>query len=235
MDESENLLGRMRTLEHINREFSAEALAKREMADQLRGFANAMASGGASAEQMLEVAAQLRIQLELLAAGSTPSEPKTPAAPTPVPGMEDFRDRSPVTGHANAMAPPASLVPDLDQRVVTGEVTFGPAFEGAPGCVHGGFVAALLDEALGMTCIFGGGPAMTAELTTRYRHHTPVSTPLRVEARLVSVEGRKLRASGEVYHGDIAVVEGSGLFIIVDAAKFQALADAKEQRPASES
>ena len=33
------------------------------------------------------------------------------------------------------------------------------------------------------------GAAMTAELVTRYRHHAPVETPLRVEARLVLEPG----------------------------------------------
>ncbi len=93
--------------------------------------------------------------------------------------------------------------------------------------MHGGFVAALLDEALGMATIFSGGPGMTGELTTRFRHHTPVATRLRVEARLDSVDGRKLYTSGELYHGDLAVVEASGLFIAVQGSKFQELLDAK--------
>ena len=69
----------------------------------------------------------------------------------------------------SAIAPPATLATDLDAKLVRGEVEFGPAFEGAPGIVHGGFVAALLDEALGMATIFSGGPGMTGELTTRFR------------------------------------------------------------------
>jgi acyl-coenzyme A thioesterase PaaI-like protein len=147
-----------------------------------------------------------------------------------VPGMEDFRDRSPITGRADPVAPPASLTPDPDAGIVTGEVTFGLAFEGAPGCVHGGFVAAVLDEALGMASVFSGGPGMTAELTARYRQHTPVSTSLRIEARLASVEGRKIRTTGELYDGDVVTAEGSGLFIAVDAAKFEKLLADRSER-----
>jgi hypothetical protein len=94
-----------------------------------------------------------------------------------LPGMEDFLDRSPITGQANPIAPPAVLRRDMEARRVTGEVSFGAAFEGAPGIVHGGFVAALLDEALGMATIFSGSTGMTVELVTRYRSHTPVATP----------------------------------------------------------
>ena len=96
---------------------------------------------------------------------------------------------------------------------------------GAPGRVHGGLVAAILDEALGRACMFAGTPAMTAEFTTRFLHSTPVETPLRIEARLDGVDGRRIRTSGAVYAQDMAVVEAEGLFIAVDTEKFHALFD----------
>ena len=145
-------------------------------------------------------------------------------------GMEDFLDRSPITGQANPLAPPAVLRRDMAARRVTGEVSFGAAFEGASGIVHGGFVAALLDEALGMATIFSGSTGMTVELVTRYRRHTPVATPLRLEARLVSSEGRRIRTAGELLCGDDVIVEASGLFIAVDIGKFAALAAARAER-----
>jgi acyl-coenzyme A thioesterase PaaI-like protein len=192
----------------------------------LRELACALLSTGATPRVMDEVAAQLRAQRQILSSlsdGSTESQ--DPASI--VPGMQDFFDRGPICGRANPIAPPATLAPDLDAQVVRGEVTFGPQFEGAPGCVHGGFVAALLDEALGMATIFTGGPGMTGQLTTRFLQHTPVATPLRVEARLDSVDGRKLSMSGELYHGEVAVAEASGIFISVKGSKFQDLLDAK--------
>ncbi len=229
MDEDSNLLDRLRNFGHDETEPSAEAAGRREVAAELRALSHALGSSSASVSELTQVAAQLRAQCEVLTAGN--SKPTASAETTQmIVGMGDFRDRSPITGHANAMAPPASLRVDLEAQIVTGEVTFGPAFEGAPGIVHGGFVAALLDEALGMAGVFSGGPAMTAELTTRYRHHTPISTELRVEARLVSVDGRKVRTAGEVYDGDRVIAEGVGLFIAVDASKFANLAAARAQR-----
>ena len=44
-------------------------------------------------------------------------------------------------------------------------VTFGSAYEGPPGCVHGGYVAAAFDEMLGFVQSLGGNPGMTARLT----------------------------------------------------------------------
>jgi acyl-coenzyme A thioesterase PaaI-like protein len=226
-----NLLERLRSAQDAPEPPTDETLAKREAAAGLRDLIHAIGATGASAEQMRDLAAQLRAQSALLArAGrsSTAASTRTGLA-----GMEDFLDRSPITGHANPMAPPATLAVDLEARTVRGEVQFGAAFEGAPGIVHGGFVAAILDEALGMACIFSGTQGMTGELTTRYRRHTPVGAPLRVEARLVSVDGRKIRTQGELYHGDVAVAEGSGLFIAVDTGKFEQLAAARSERAES--
>ena len=81
-----------------------------------------------------------------------------------------------------------------------------------------------------MATIFSGSTGMTDELVTRYRRHTPVATPLRLEARLVSAEGRRIRTAGELLCGDDVIVEASGLFIAVDSSKFAALAAARAER-----
>lgn len=229
MTDSGDLLERIRASQEAPHQPTPEALAKREVAAELRALIHAVGASGASPEQMRELAAQLRAQRDLLT-GAGRSSATAPVRPVALAGMEDFLDRSPITGHANPMAPPATLEVDLDAGVIRGEVAFDAAFEGAPGIVHGGFVAAVLDEALGMACVFSGTQGMTGELTTRYPRHTPVATPLRVEARLVSVDGRKIRTEGEITHGDQVVAEGSGLFIAVDTEKFARLAAARSER-----
>ena len=71
-----------------------------------------------------------------------------------------FFDHSPLIGLGNAIAPPIRL--EIVNGVVRGEATFGPAYEGPPGHVHGGIVAAAFDEVLGMTQSLSGKPGMTA-------------------------------------------------------------------------
>lgn len=88
----------------------------------------------------------------------------------------------------------------------------------------------MLDEALGLAAVFSGRSAMTVELTTRYHRHTPVPVPLRLEARLVSVEGRRIRTEGELCQREERIAEASGLFIAVDAEKFARLAEARARR-----
>ncbi|MGH9302431.1 MAG: PaaI family thioesterase, partial [Acidimicrobiales bacterium] len=81
-------------------------------------------------------------------------------------------DHSPMLGLANPLAPPIRV--DLVDDVVVGKVHFGSAYEGPPGCVHGGFLAAAFDEVLGMTQSMSGRPGMTGTLSIRYRRPTPL-------------------------------------------------------------
>jgi acyl-coenzyme A thioesterase PaaI-like protein len=131
-------------------------------------------------------------------------------------------DLSPLMGRANPLAPPLKL-DVLDDRVV-GTATFGSAYEGPPGCVHGGFVAAAFDELLGLVQMLGGQPGMTGRLTINYRSPTPLSTELRLEGRIDRVEGRKTFCTGEIHAGDRLCAEAEGLFVSVDFAKIAALA-----------
>ncbi len=47
-------------------------------------------------------------------------------------------------------------------------------YEGPPTCVHGGVIAELFDELLGISNILAGPGAMTGTLTIRYRRPTPL-------------------------------------------------------------
>jgi acyl-coenzyme A thioesterase PaaI-like protein len=201
-------------------------LAKRKLAAAMRRVNNTLCDSEASEADVLALAELMEEKADLLQGPAGDERPSASGASL-VPGMETFLDRGPVAGLSNPLAPPASFEIDVEARRIVGEVEFGKAFEGAPGCVHGGFVAAVLDEALGMACIFGGGPAMTAELTTRYLRHTPIETPLKIEARLEAVDGKKVRTSGHVTAAGVVVVDSTGLFIQVGSEKFEALVSAK--------
>ena len=220
MDDLEALLRAVKEFRESPPDVGPAWLAKRELTAQLRKFGNAVCGSQANPEDIRALARFLEEKLGMLHVPAADAGADDPRAATVAPGMEDFFDRGPIAGKSNPIAPPATLEIDVDHRLIRGQVTFGKAFEGAPGCVHGGFTAAVLDEALGMACIFAGGPAMTAELTTRYRQHTPIETPLRIEARLDTVEGRKLRTSGEIYSGDAVIADSRGLFIAVGPGKF---------------
>jgi acyl-coenzyme A thioesterase PaaI-like protein len=135
-------------------------------------------------------------------------------------------DHSPLIGKANPLAPPIEI--SIEDDKVVGRVTFGSAYEGPPGCVHGGYLAATFDEVLGGAQSLGGRPGMTGTLTVRYRVPTPLHTPLRFEGELDRVEGRKNFTVGRCYAGDTVTAEAEGIFIAVDLAKMEALKAARD-------
>jgi acyl-coenzyme A thioesterase PaaI-like protein len=138
-----------------------------------------------------------------------------------------FFDHSPMLGRANPLAPPIELWADGD--VMRGRARFGAAYEGPPGCVHGGYVAAAFDEVLGSTQSLAesGRPGMTGRLTVSYRSPTPLHTELSFVGRIVGVSGRKTLTHGTLHAGDRLCAEGEGLFIAIDLSK---VADMQRRR-----
>jgi acyl-coenzyme A thioesterase PaaI-like protein len=204
--------------------------AKRRLAAAIRELMDCICATDANEEELLAAAEQIEAGARRFAAQPRMLHPPGVAEMALAGGMEIFHDRSPLMGLSNPMAPPLELEADEEAGEVRGAVEFGNAYEGAPGCVHGGFLAAALDEALGMACIFSDSPGMTGEMTVRYLSPTPTKTPLRIEARLDRIERRKIYTSGEISMGDVVLVRATGLFISITRDKFSELRDAQEQR-----
>jgi acyl-coenzyme A thioesterase PaaI-like protein len=139
-----------------------------------------------------------------------------------------FFDQSPMIGLANPLAPPITIGRSGERGAVA-TVTFGSAYEGPPGCVHGGFVAAAFDEVLGFVQSLGGNPGMTARLTVHYRRPTPLHTELRIEAQLARSEGRKIFTEGRILARGEVTAEAEGLFVSVDRSRFQTLLAQRER------
>lgn len=137
-------------------------------------------------------------------------------------------DHSPLIGIANPLAPPMSIR-EVDE-VIVAEVNFGLAYEGPPGCVHGGYVAAAFDEVLGATQSLSGAPGMTGTLSIRYESPTPLNTDLRFEGRLVGVERRKIFVEGSCFAGNRLTATATGIFISMQPGSFLDLLAEREAR-----
>jgi hypothetical protein len=118
---------------------------------------------------------------------------------------------NPLSGLSNPLAPPVNMWIKDDRAY--GTVTVGWAYEGPPGTLHGGYVAAIFDQFLGMAQMIGKQPGMTGILTTRYHQRTPLNTELRLEAWINKLQGRKTMVRGEMYAGDILTASCEGLFV----------------------
>jgi acyl-coenzyme A thioesterase PaaI-like protein len=137
-------------------------------------------------------------------------------------------DHSPLIGIANPLAPPMDIR-EQDGMVVANAI-FGQAYEGPPGCVHGGYVAAAFDELLGATQALSGAPGMTGTLSIRYESPTPLNVPLRYEGRLAGVERRKIFTEGACYAGDRLTAKATGIFISMQPGDFLDLLAEREAR-----
>jgi acyl-coenzyme A thioesterase PaaI-like protein len=137
-----------------------------------------------------------------------------------------FLDRSPLIGAINPLAAPmrmSSEPDDTGEMIAVGRVIFGAAYEGPPGCVHGGFIAAAFDEVLGVAQSLSGNPGMTVNLSINYRSPTPLNQLLVFRGRIKHVDGRKISTTGTLHHGDTLCAEASGLFISMRPDVFERL------------
>ena len=154
-------------------------------------------------------------------AAARSKRPRNTPGPNGFPGVhpQDHFPTSPMIGFANPISPPVEVwaVHGEDgQRELRGRVTFDYPYEGPPTCVHGGVIAELFDELLGLSNILAGLGAMTGTLTIRYRRPTPLLAPLDVIARHTRSEGRKVFAWGGLYHDGELTAEAEGIFILVE-------------------
>lgn len=204
--------------------------AKRELAAALRDLLAHLPATAAPEEELRAIVPLVREAAGRFAAAGR-AEGGGAALPH-YPGMELFHDTGPLVGLSNALAPPLELRIDGDARVVRGRGRFGAAYEGAPGLLHGGFLAAALDEILGMATVFSGGPGMTRELGVRYLRPTPIDVDLELVGRFDRAEGRRIFVSGEALVAGVRTAEASGVFTAVAGEVFEAFDQARREKRA---
>lgn len=100
-------------------------------------------------------------------------------------------------------------------------VWFGPDTEGPPGHAHGGAIAAVLDEVLGLSGWAAGHAIVVANLNVSFRNLLPLQTVVTVESEVVSINGRKVLVKGRVCSGSAIYAEAECLCIIVRHQKEQ--------------
>lgn len=128
----------------------------------------------------------------------------------------NFMDRSPFMGLMNPLAPPMTAWLEAGEGewgTIHGKVTFSEPYEGPPGHVHGGFIAAVFDEVLGQAQSLSGRPGMTGKLSISYRSPTPLFRELHLAGRIERIDGRKIFTHGTLHNGDTLCAEAEGLFI----------------------
>lgn len=101
---------------------------------------------------------------------------------------------------------------------------FGSKTMGPPGHVHGGALAATLDEAMGAVSWMNDHKSVAASITISFIAMLPLETETVVEARIEKLDGRKVHVSSTLKDPSGRVVaEGSGLFVVLRDDQLKAL------------
>jgi acyl-coenzyme A thioesterase PaaI-like protein len=113
------------------------------------------------------------------------------------------------------------LEPRVEGREVVADLEFPDRFEGGPGTVHGGAIAAFVDDLLGYVPVVYGAPGVTAKLDINYRSPVPLGVTVSGRAWLSRAEGRKMWAEGTIEANGTLFVEGTALFIAIGIEHYQ--------------
>jgi acyl-coenzyme A thioesterase PaaI-like protein len=195
---------------------------KRRLAAAMRLVIERLVASNAPEDELRRAAEQLERYAEHLATHPRLRHFQGYAESANAGDVGAFFDQSPLIGLANPLAPPIRIA-KTGERTAEGRATFGSAYEGPPGCVHGGFIAAAFDEVLGFVQSLSGAGGFTGTLTVRYRVPTPLHVELRFSAAIDRIEGRKIFASGRLHAGETLCAEAEGIFIGGKPEKFVAL------------
>jgi acyl-coenzyme A thioesterase PaaI-like protein len=98
--------------------------------------------------------------------------------------------------------------------------SFGEQHQAGPGLVHGGLVAAALDEAGGLLATWYRFPSVTARLAVRYRRPVHINRELTIRAELVEDRNRRLEIQCELLDGDELLAEAEGSWAHVPLEHF---------------
>jgi acyl-coenzyme A thioesterase PaaI-like protein len=138
---------------------------------------------------------------------------------------QDFSlfERSPFSGRGNALATPLQVQFVGDE--MRAHTTYGDAYEGPPGTVHGGHVMAAFDDLLGVAQAASGQAGFTGTLSVRMVARTPLHKRIDYEAGVESVSGRKVTAWGRSYCDGELLAEATGIFVVPRGGLHEMLVD----------
>lgn len=125
-------------------------------------------------------------------------------------------------GEANAEGMHLPFERDERAQRVRGTFRLSARYQGAPGMIHGGIIAVVLDEALGKVCRFYDVRAVTAELAVEYLRPVKVEQEIHVEGFAVERKDRNLFLAGEIRDAEGQVLaRGRGRFVVVDPEQYR--------------
>lgn len=196
-------------------DIAAAAIA---LVDEVRALSDAVVMTAVDDDERSAVAAKIRAIRRRLEAVQRPE--RTLLIRHPDGRIENITQAG--SGLLNPQAPPLRYIdlpadPAPGSEPVAVEIhatcTLGAAHGGPPSGAHGGVVALMLDQTLGVAARAAGASGMTVALHVDYRRPTPVGVPLALAARYTGSSGRTTTATGEIVADGVVVAEASAVFV----------------------
>lgn len=192
-----------------------EYVIRRRIGAALKQVTDQMVRCDASPEELAEVAGQLEAVAARTAGYGRRSQGKIYekffSRTATQQDVLDILDYEIFTGLSTPISPPMKLWLDGDR--VRGKANLGLPFQGPPGRVHGGVIAAMLDVLMAKTQDLSGTMGVTGTLNIRFIRATPLKTDIDMEARILRTEGRKLFCEGRLFVNGEQTVHAEGIWI----------------------
>lgn len=153
-------------------------------------------------------AAAVRALTDDLAAASPDGRPAHLLADGPT--LVDAMPFDLVVGPLNPLAVPFELT--WEPPVAIGTGTFQVAYQGAPGWVHGGAIAASFDIILTAANVLSGTAGPTVDLQVRYHRPTLLGVPVRFEAEVERRTEQRVVSRGRLVQDGRVTASATGTF-----------------------
>ncbi|MWA04900.1 hypothetical protein F8568_031935 [Actinomadura sp. LD22] len=187
------------------------------LARELHELANAARTATPSEDVTERVCALLKEARALLAEHVSPGPYAVEQLSPPGDGTltwdpSDLRQTipySPLLGHLNPISNQAAVWADGD--VVRGSITVSPIYAGPIDTVHGGALAALLDELASLAVLAKENVAYTQSLAITYRRPTPLGAKLELWGQTAGRTGDTFLTATQIRHAGKVTVSAVGV------------------------
>jgi len=132
--------------------------------------------------------------------------------------MRQLRDNQNcyVCGKKNPLGLAVEFQINAQDRSIRAKFIPKEAHQGYQGIVHGGILSALLDEAMAKLAYGLGIPAVTAEITVRYKSSASPGEELNITGRLMHETHGLLLAEAKIERGLVLVAEATAKLLRIN-------------------
>ena len=126
--------------------------------------------------------------------------------------MKQLRDneRCYVCGKKNPSGLAVDFEINAEARSIRAKFTPSDIHQGYEGIVHGGILSALLDEAMAKLAFSLGIPAVTAEITVKFKSPAAPGEELSISGNLKHETHRLIETEASIQKGPVVIAEAKG-------------------------